>query len=200
MAERQLWAQIDRRPASQAGSASSRATTRSQSRQVSCFSSKSAQGRFMMGSEGEAFQSFLRTVGQCVSAWIDVQAPLGNCLPTRPCTGPLTAQAARMLCAGSGGRRLPAILGAIDPHPVQDCAQASCHGNHGPRRSPALGDCYAPDLQGRASGPVPQDDASRLDQGPSDPRIAALGDAAASIEFAGLIAGWHQAKVCRDGA
>ena len=54
------------------------------------------------------------------------------------------------------------ILRVIDPHPVQNRAEASRYGNHGPHRTPALGNRQTPGSQVPAPGSVPQDDARRL--------------------------------------
>lgn len=60
------------------------------SRQGSCFSSKSARGRFMMGSEERYPNLFYGLRPKPRSA------PPRDYLPTRPCTGHLSARQARM--------------------------------------------------------------------------------------------------------
>ncbi len=149
--------------------------TRLQSRQVSCFSSKSGQAPLHDGVRRRGIPIFLANCGATT-----LRLRLESL--AHPSRHRALSPRGRVF-AGSGGLRLPAIFGIVDPYPVQDRRKTSGHDIEGPGRTTTSGQGHAPDLQRQAFG----DDACGLDQRRPDTGFVTFQDTPPSVPLTRLV-------------
>ncbi|UGX94242.1 hypothetical protein G6321_00053350 [Bradyrhizobium barranii subsp. barranii] len=100
--------------------------------------------------------------------------------------------------AASCGAHLCLELSAVGPDGVEDDSHFASNGNLRLFGADPFGQLAAPALEGRTSPDNGQQDVRGFEQISPNLMVAAFGDAASSVDLAGLITSWCQAEIGTD--
>jgi hypothetical protein len=100
--------------------------------------------------------------------------------------------------AASCGAHLCLELSAVGPDGVEDDSHFASNGNLRLFGADPFGQLAAPALEGRTSPDNGQQDVRGFEQISPNLMVAAFGDAASSVDLAGLIMSWCQAEIGTD--
>lgn len=164
----------------------------------SCFSSRSARCRLMIGCEGWTLQSLWRTSRQPEDqrAGRYAQSP-------KPRPRGTSLAAANLVC---GSLRLggdcygfavtaPLKIAAVRPHPVHDHRQLPRNRDGGTTDPAPLGDGHAPGLERRPARHPCQQGMRRQEQRLPRKLVSAFADRAVTVDLAGRILARRQAEM-----